>query len=184
MVSIHNCSFFEAGCDFINLINETSADADFDTDWIKLTHYNRALIIIKKLGATDVDTLGFQFLQGTTAAGGSAKALNVSRYWTKQGTMTSQGTWTQGVLTTPDDIVGIGSAAPSGGSLIVGTDVNTDACIVAIDIQATDLDADNGFDWIAVRVEGDEINEAALISIDAILTGGRFPQIVPLSAIA
>jgi hypothetical protein len=33
-------------------------------------------------------------------------------------------------------------------------------------------------------VEGDEINEAALISIDAILTGGRFPQIVPLSAIA
>lgn len=176
-------SFFERGMDFINLINETSADADFDTDWIKLTHYGRALIIIKKLGVTDVDTLGFQFLQATTAAGGSSKALNVSRYWTKVGVQTTTNLWTQGTLTTPDDIVGIGSAAPTGGTLIVGTDVNTDACIVAIDILATDLDVNGGFDWIAVRVEGDEINEAALISIDAILMDGRFGQIVPVTAI-
>lgn len=179
-----NSSFFERGMDFINLINETSADADFDTDWIKLTHYDRVLVIIKKLGATDVDTLGFQFLQAKTAAGGDSKALNVSRYWTKVGVQTTTPLWTQGVLATPDDIVGIGSAAPTGGTLIVGTDVNTTACIVAIDILATDLDIDGGFDWIAVRVEGDEINEAALISMDAILMGGRFPQVVPLSAIA
>lgn len=179
-----NASFFERGMDFINLLHETSADADVTSDYIKLTNYERVLVVVKKLGATDVDTLGFQFLQATTAAGGSAKALNVSRYWTKQGTMTSQGTWTQGVLATADDIVGIGSSAPSGGTLIVSTDVNTDACIFAIDIKASDFDVDNGFDWLAVAIEGDEINEAALISIDAILMGGRFPQLVPLSAIA
>jgi hypothetical protein len=179
-----NATFFERGMDFINLVHQSDADTDFDTDWVKLTNYSRALVIIKKLGSEDVDTLGFQFLQGTTAAGGSAKALNVSRYWTKQGTMTSQGTWTAGVLSTPDDIIGIGSAAPSGGTLVVATDVNTDACIVAVDIQASDLDVDGGFDWIAVRVEGDEVNNAALVSIDVILMGGRFPQAVPLSAIA
>lgn len=177
-------SFFERGMDFINLINETSADTDFDTDWIKLTHYGRLLVVIKKLGATDVDTLGFQFLQGKDASGTDAKGLNVSRYWTKVGVQTTTNLWTAGTLTTPDDIVGIGSAAPTGGSLIVGTDVNTDACIVAIDIQATDLDTNNGFDWVAVRVEGDEINEAALISIDAILMDGRFGGAVPLTAIA
>jgi hypothetical protein len=179
-----NRTFFERGMDFINLVNETSADTDFDTDWIKLTHYDRVAIVIKKLGATDVDTLGFQFLQSTNVAGSDAKALNVSRYATKVGVQTSTGTWTVGTLATPDDIVGIGSAAPSGGSLIVGTDVNTTACIVMVDIMAQDLDIDGGFDCIAVRVEGDEINEAALISIDAILMGGRFPQATPLSAIA
>jgi hypothetical protein len=183
-MSQHNRNFFEMGCDYINLAHETDADTDFDSDWVKLTHYGRALVIIKKLGSEDVDTLGFQFLQALTAAGGSAKALNVSRYWTKQGTMTSQGTWTRGVLATPDDIVGIGSAAPSGGSLITAVDVNTDACMVAIEILASDLDADNGFDWIAVRVEGDEVNNAAKVSIDVILYAGSYPQPVPLSAIA
>lgn len=183
-MSQFNRSFFEAGCDYINLVHQTDADTDFDTDWVKLTNYGRALVIIKKLGSEDVDTLGFQFLQGKTAAGGEAKALNVSRYYRKQGTMTSQGTWTPGVLSTPDDIVGIGSAAPSGGTLVVATDVNTDAAILAIDILASDLDVDNGFDWIAVRVEGDEVNNAALVSIDVILYEGAYPQAVPLSAIA
>lgn len=179
-----NASFFERGMDFINLVHQSDADTDFDTDWIKLTNYERVLIVVKKLGSEDVDTLGVQFLQGLTAAGGSSKALNVSRYWTKQGTMTTTGTWTQGVLTTPDDIVGIGSAAPAGGTLITAVDVNTDACIFCIDIKASELDVDGGFDWIAVRVEGDEVNNAALVSIDAILMGGRYPQLVPLSAIA
>lgn len=179
-----NASFFERGMDFINLIHETTADADFTTDYVKLTHYSRALVIIKKLGATDVDTLGFQFVQATAAAGTGVKALNVSRYWTKAGVQTATGLWTAGTLTTPDDIVGIGSAAPTGGTLIVGTDTDTTAIMVAIDIMATDLDVNGGFDWIAVVVEGDEINEAALISIDVILMDARFAQTVPLNAIA
>jgi hypothetical protein len=183
-MSQFNRSFFEMGCDYINLAHETDADTDFDSDWFKMTNYNRALVIIKKLGSEDVDTLGFQFLQGKTAAGGDAKALNVSRYYTKQGTMTSQGTWTKGTLSTPDDIVGIGSAAPSGGSLVVSVDVNTDPVILAVDILASDLDVDNGFDWVAVRVEGDEVNNACKVSIDVIPYAGEYPQAVPLSAIA
>lgn len=181
-----NMSFFERGMDFINLVHESDANTDFDTDWVKLTNYDRALVIVKKLGSEDVDTLAVQFLQGTTAAGGSAKALTVSRYWYKTGTMTSQTAWTQGVLTTPDDFIGFGSAASSvaGVSTQIVDDVNTNALIFAVDIQAQDLDVDGGFDWIAVRVEGDEVNNSALISIDVILMGGRFPQIVPLSAIS
>jgi len=177
-------SFFEGGMDYISLAHQTDADTDFTTDWIKLVNYSRAVILVKKLGTEDVDTLGFQFVQATSAAGAGAKALNVSRYWTKVGVQTATGLWTAGTLTTPDDIVGIGSAAPSGGTLIVGTDVNTDAVIVAVDIQATDLDVNNGFKWIAVTVEGDEVNNAALISIDAILMGARFAGAVPTNVIA
>lgn len=179
-----NASFFERGMDYINLVHESDADTDFDTDWFKMRDYERALIIIKKLGSEDVDTLGFQFVQGTDATGAGAKALSVSRYWRKQGTMTSQTVWTKGELTTADDIVGIGSAAPSGGTLVVATDVNTDPVILAVEVMATDLDADNGFDWLAVRVEGDEVNNACKVSVDVILMGGRFPQAVPLSAIS
>jgi len=185
-MSEFNRNFFERGMDFINLVHQADADTDFDTDWVKLTHYDRALVIVKKLGSEDVDTLAIQFLQGTTAAGADAKALPVSRYWTKTGTMTAQGLWTAGVLATPDDFVGFGSAASSvaGVSTQIIADVNTNALIFAVDILASELDVDNGFDWVAVRVEGDEVNNAALVSIDVILMGGRFPQNVPLSAIA
>lgn len=181
-----NKTFFERGNDFINLVHQSDADTDFVTDWVKLTHYERAMVILKKLGSEDVDTQGIQFVQGTDAAGTSSKALNVSRYWTKVGTMTSQGTWTQGTLTTPISVVGFGSAAttlPSASTQII-TDVNTSAFIACFDILASDLDADNGFDWLAVSVEGDEVNNACLLSIDVILMGCRFPQAVPLSAIA
>lgn len=180
---IENASFFERGMDFIQLAHETDADTDFDTDWIDMSKYGRVLLVIKKGGSEDVDTLGFQVVQATTNAG-TAKGCNVSRYWTKQGTMTSQTVWTQGVLSTPDDIVGIGSSAPSGGTLITAVDVNTDPCIVALDVLATDLDISNGYRWLAVRVEGDEVNNAALISIYALLMDGKYGQIVPKSAIS
>jgi hypothetical protein len=178
-----NASFFERGMDIIPLINQGDANTDITSDWIKMRDYNRLLVVIAKYGSEDVDTLGFQFLQATSN-GGTGKGINVSRYWTKQGTLTSQTVWTAGTLTTPDDIVGIGSAAPTGGTLIVGTDVNTSPCIVAVDIQASDFDADNGYDWFALQVEGDEVDNACLISAWAILMGGRFPQLVPLSAIS
>lgn len=179
-----NRDFFEAGNDYISLLHQADADTDVDSDWLKLTNYDRVLIVIEKLGSEDVDTLGFQFLQGKTAAGGDAKALTVSRYATKVGVQTAEGLWTRGTLATPDDIVGIGSAAPTGGTLIVGTDVNTGAVIVAIDIATSDLDVTNGFDWIAVRIEGDEVNNAALVSIKAIPMGCSYVGPVPPNSIA
>lgn len=180
---IPNASFFERGMDVIPLINQEDVNTDVTSDWIKMRDYGRVLVLIAKYGSEDVDTLGVQFLQATSN-GGSSKGLSVSRYWYKSGTLTSQTVWTQGTLSTPDDIIGIGSAAPTGGTLIVGTDVNTSACVVAVDIQATDFDADNGYDWLAIKVEGDEVDNSCLVSAWAILMDGRFKQIVPLSAIS
>jgi hypothetical protein len=180
-----NGSFFESGLDYINLAHETDANTDFVTDYIKMTNYQRVLILVKKLGAEDVDTLGFAFVQATSAAGAGVKALEVSRYWTKVGVQTATGLWVAGTLTTPDDVIGIGSAVttlPSVSTQVVA-DVDTAAAIVAVDIMATDLDINNGFKWLAVSVEGDEVNNAALISIDAILMGARFAGPVPTNAI-
>jgi hypothetical protein len=180
-----NDTFFGRGMDIIPLLNQADADTDVDGDWVKLTHYDRALLLIAKYGTEDVDTLGFQIVQATVATGSDAKAVSaLFPYWYKQGTLTSQTVWTSGRLTTADDILGVGSSAPSGGTLIVGTDTNTSAFLLAIDVQAQDLDVDGGFDWLTIRIEGDEVNNACLISAWAILMGGRFPQTTPLSAIS
>lgn len=180
-----NMNFFESGCDIIPLINQGDANTDVTGDWVRMTHYDRATILIAKYGTEDVDTLGFQIVQATDASAGGVKEVTaLFPYWYKQGTLTSATVWTAGRLTTADDILGVGSAAPTGGTLVVATDTNTDAFLLAIDVQASDLDIANGFDWLTVRVEGDEVDNSCLISAWAILHGGRFKQLVPISAIS
>ena len=182
---MYNAGFFESGNDIIPLLNQVDADTDVTGDWVKLTNYERCLLLIAKYGTEDVDTLGFQIYQATSAAGGSAKACSgLFRYWYKQGTLTSQTVWTAGQLTTADDILGIGSAAPTGGTLVVATDTNTDAALLAVEVLAQDLDLANGFDWLTVNIEGDEVNNACLVSAWAILSNGKFRQKTPLSAIS
>ena len=180
-----NCNFFEAGCDIIPLVNQGDADTDITGDWVAMRNYTRCLLLIAKYGTEDVDTLGFQVYQATTNTGTSAKGVSaLFPYWYKQGTLTSATVWTGSRLTTADDILGVGSAAPTGGTLVVTTDTNTDAFLLAIDVQATDMDSDGGFDFLTVNIEGDEVNNAVLISAWAILMGGRFPQNIPLSALS
>ncbi len=180
-----NASFFEMGCDIIPLVNQGDADTDITGDWVNMSKYERCLLVCAKYGTEDVDTLGFQVYQATSSSGGSAKGVSaLYNYWYKQGTLTSQTVWTQGRLTTADDILGVGSTAPTGGTLVVATDTNTDAFILAIDVEVQYMDIDNGFDWLTVQIEGDELNNACLVSCWAILTGSRYPQKVPLSAIS
>ena len=180
-----NRDFFERGQDIIPLINQGDADTDITGDWVKMRDYDRATILVAKYGTEDVDTIGVQVLQATDATGTGVKAVSaLFPYRTKQGTLTSQTVWTYGRLTTADDILGVGSAAPTGGTLITAVDVNTDAFLLAIEVQRDDMDVDGGFDWLTIKIEGDETNNALLMSAWLILMGGRFAQQVPLSAIS
>lgn len=181
----HNGGFFESGMDIIPLINQGDGNTDVTGDWVKMRDYTRATLLIAKYGTEDVDTLGFQVLQATDSSGTSAKGVSAKYvYYYKQGTLTSATVWTRGQLSTADDILGIGSAAPTGGTLVVSTDTNTDAALLAVEIEADFLDADNGFDWLTVKVEGDEVDNAVLVSAWLILHGGKYKQAVPLSAIS
>lgn len=176
--------FFDQGFDIIPLINQGDADSDITGDWVNMGLYGTCTLLIAKYGTEDVDTLGVQVYQATDNSGTSAKGVSAKyHYRYKQGTLTSQTVWTHGQLSTADDILGVGSAAPSGGTLVVATDTNTDAFLLAIDVSADMMDVDNGFDWLTVQVEGDESNNALLISAWAILGNARHTQRVPLSAI-
>jgi Na+/H+ antiporter NhaD/arsenite permease-like protein len=88
-----------------------------------------------------------------------------------------------GTHTTAADGLAFGASVPTGFTRTVA-DVNTAALLLAVDIMATDLDVDGGFDWFTVFIEGDNVNNACLISAWAILYSGRFHQNVPLSAIS
>lgn len=185
-MSHFNRSFFEAGHDIIPLVNQADADTDITGDWIKMTNYNRVGILLAKYGSEDVDDLGLQFLQATDASGTSSKALSLPANRAihyKTGTLTSQTVWTKTSLSADADGLAFGASVPTGFTRTVA-DVNTNALLLYTELKAEDLDSNNGFDWMTVFVEGDNVNNACLLSVWAILMGGAYSGAVPLSAIS
>lgn len=181
-----NSSFFERGMDIIPLFNQADGNgAAITGDWVKLRDYGRIGILLAKYGSEDVDDIGLQFLQGTTAAGGSSKALSLPAnrpIWYKTGTLTSQTVWVKTSLAADADGLAVGNTVPTGFTRTIA-DVTTNALLLYTELTATDLDADGSFDWATAYV-GNNSNNALLLSCWAILMDGRFPQIVPLSAIS
>lgn len=181
-----NRSFYERGQDIVWIVEQADANTDITGDWVKAVHYTRIGILLTKLGTEDVDDLGLQLLQATSAAGGSSKALSLpqnSLVMTKSGTFTSATTWTRTLTTAAIDGMAFGSSVPTGFTRVIA-DVNTDALQLYAEFEVTALDVDNGFDWVTCFIEGDNVNNACLVSVQAILMGGRFPQATPLSCIS
>lgn len=183
---IFNSGFFEAGNDIIPLFNQADANGAATTgDWIKVTHYDRVGFLLAKYGTEDVDDSSLQFLQATAAAGTGSKALSLPAnrpYWYKVGTLTSQLVWTKAAIVTAVDGLAFGSSVPTGSTRAIA-DVTTNALLLYTELHAADLDVNGGFDFVTAYL-GNNANNALLYSAWAILMGGRFPQSVPLSAIA
>ena len=180
-----NQTFLERGQDMVTLFNEQDANTDITGDWVKVRDYERVAVFLCKFGTEDVDDIGLQLLQGTDATGAGSKALTaIDRTWYKTGTLTSQTVWTAGTaITTTTDFVAFGSAVPTGATRVIA-DVNTDALILQVDFETTKLDADGGFDWFTVFIEGDNVNNAVLLTCFVVLMGCRYPQAIPLTSIA
>jgi hypothetical protein len=185
-MSTFNAGFFESGCDIIPLINQGDGNgAALTGDWVKVRDYARVGFLLAKYGSEDVDDGSLQFLQGTDATGAGSKALSLPAnrpFWYKTGTLTSQTVWTKSSITTAVDGLAFGSSVPSGSTRAIA-DVNTSALLLYTELLATDLDVDSGFDWVTAYL-GNNANNALLFSAWAVLQGGRYPQVVPLSSIS
>jgi hypothetical protein len=184
-MSFHNQGLFEAGCDLIMLAKEQDANTDITGDWIKMRDYARVGILLAKFGTEDVDDLGLQFQQATSN-GGTPKALSLPAnrpIYYKTGTLTSQTTWTQTSSTTATDGIAFGASVPTGFTRIVA-DVNTSALLLYTELLASDMDADNGYNWMTAFIEGDNVDNTCLITLWAVLMGGKFCGAVPLSSIS
>lgn len=181
-----NGSFFERGCDIIPVINQSDLNGTTVTgDWIKLRDYMRVGVLMAKYGSEDVDDTGLQLLQATDAAGTSSKALSLPAnglIMTKTGTLTSATVWTRTLASAAIDGMAFGSAVPTGFTRVIA-DVNTSPLLLYAEFETTALDADNNFDWFTAYF-GNNVNNACLVSVWAILLDGKYKGAVPLSAIS
>lgn len=175
-------SFFEKGNDLHPLVWQADANSDVTMDYVSLKNYDRCLLVFTKLGSEDVDDLGIEIKQATDTAGTGVKALAVSKCWYKTGTMTSQGTWTEVNVGsgTADDFISFGASVPTGATRVVA-DVNTNPLLLAIEVKAEDLDSNGGFTAISATVEGDNVDNACLVSCIAILQDSAYPRANPAS---
>ena len=170
MESINIVSAFPAGSD---------ANSDLTGDWVSLKHYDGCLVYLKKPAGSAGDDLSIRLQQATAVDGTGAKALNFNHIYHKIGAtaLTGVGTFTKVELTSETDDLDLVS--------VNGVDLATDAneAQIVVNVRASDLDVDGGFDCINLLIEGDDIGNALTISADYILYNCRYPQPVPPSAI-
>lgn len=171
-------NLFEAGFDFVpDLINQ-DVNTDLTGDWISLRHYERAYLLLIKPSGTAGDDLAIRLQQATDNAAAGAKALTFTKLWYKKGTMTAQGTWTAVELATASSDLDLDS--------VNGADLATDtsAAVILVEVRADSLDGANGFAFVNVLYEGDDISNALVINSHWLLMGNRFPQAIPISPLA
>lgn len=109
------------------------------SDIISLKNHGRCAIVFYKEAGSASEDPTLTLLQATSVAGSSSKALScITEIWTKQGTLTSTGTWTK--------------TTQAAANTYVNLTASENEAIWVIDIQADSLDVDNGFDCIQVTI--------------------------------
>jgi len=158
------------------------ANNDITGDWVKATNYERLNLLLVKPAGTAGDDLSIALQQATTAAGGSAKALTFTKLWYKKAASSNDFStvplWTAVELTSATSDLDLVS--------VNGVDLATDTVgtMILVEVLASSLDVTNGFDWVNVLYEGDDIGNALLINSHWIGQGPRFAGAIPLSAIS
>ncbi len=127
-------------------------------DWVSMKNYQNLLIIIKQ-GAWAAGTPAVTLDQATVVAGTDTKTLGFTTMWTKTGLTGT--TFTKTAVTS--DTFNLTATA------------NT---ITAIEVDASQLDADNDFDCFQVDIASPGSN-ADLICVSYLLYEPRYPQALP-----
>lgn len=107
-------------------------------DWVSLKNAQGVAIVFFKGAGTAGDDPTLTVQQATDVAGTSAKNLStITAVHKKQGTLTSVGTWTTSTQAAAATYAGDGTSAE-------------EQAVYVIEIEADELDVDNGFDCINV----------------------------------
>lgn len=116
-------------------------------DWVSMANYNRITFLFFKAVGTAGQDPTITLLQAKTNAGGSSKALNITRVDKQQGTLlTAVDAWTTSTSASP----------ATNDTFSTNTWTNSDLAeqqaIVLIDIQGEQLDSDGGFYFVNASV--------------------------------
>lgn len=132
-----------------------------DGDWVSLKNAQGCAVVVYKGAGTAGDDPSITIEQASDVAGTGAKVLNaISEFYKKIGTLTSVGTWTK-VTQTADELVTVDTVSAEAEGIWV------------FNIENDQLDVDNGFDCLRVRI-ADTGTNAQLGCAFYILHGLRF----------
>jgi len=134
----HNRAFCEIAQICSGFVPVNLATAANNGDWVNMQYYHKLVVVFFKGAGTAGDDPTLTLLQAMSNSGGSSKALNFTKIWVKQGTLTSV---TQYTLTTQ-------SAA---NTYTDATSAEVEA-IWVVEIDAADLDTANGFKFVQASV--------------------------------
>jgi hypothetical protein len=153
--------------------NVVDMDTDQSGDYISLKGYGKVGILFVKEAGTAGDDPTLTLQQATDVSGGGVKVLNaIDRYWIKQAatSLVSTGAFTLTTQTADEQIAFNATSA--------------EECLICyFEVDAEDLDVDNGFDCIRVNVALAASGGAQWGSCLYFLLDPRYPQATSLTAI-
>jgi hypothetical protein len=169
-------SILTEGVNIVPAWGEAVEDLNDDQtgDYVSLKGYGKLGFLFVKEAGTGGDDPTLTFYQASDVSGTGAKVLTaVKRYWLKQAatSLAATGTFTDTTQTLA--------------STIVGSAVSAEQCMLLwVEINAEDLDVDNGFDCVRVDVALAASGGAQWGAGLYFLMDPRYPQATALSAIA
>ncbi len=133
-------------------------------DFVSLKNYERCCIIIQSLNSTTVTGSAITLGQATSVANGSGKALGFSFQYANLDVAATD-TFVETAVTS---------------NTFTTTAVNSKTSLYAIEVKATDLDINNGFDCLTVNLA---TSANTTHSVTYILYPAKFAKATPPTAI-
>jgi hypothetical protein len=164
------------GINIVPAWGEAVEDMDDDQtgDYISLKGYGKVGFLFVKEAGTAGDDPTLSLLQASDVSGTGAKVLNaISEYWIKQAatSLASTATFTRTTQTADDQIAGNATSAEQ-------------VVMIYFEVDAEQLDVDNGFDCIRVDVALAASGGAQWGTGLYFLLDPRYPQATSLTAIS
>ncbi len=154
-------------------------DSAASVDWISLKNYEGCLVVLVMAAGTAGSDPSIILLQATAVAGTSSKALNcIRKIYYKVGTQTGISTFSSLAITTATG--DIDTVSVNGSVDLAGDSAEL---LLVVDVRASDLDVDNGFDCLGGTWDDADIAATKYGTILYIPYGARYPGPVPLTAI-
>lgn len=136
--------------DIVPMLDPINIGSARSSDVVTLKNHGCGLLVFYKAAGSASEDPTLTVVQATSVAPSNAKALNFTTLYTKQGTLSSVGTWTK--------------VTQAAANTYTNTTASENGAVWVVPITADMLDADNGFDCIQATIaDAGSVNQLACV---------------------
>jgi hypothetical protein len=136
--------------DFVPMIDPINIGSARSSDVVSIKNHGCGLLVFYKAAGSASEDPTLTLLQATNITPSNAKALTFTTLYTKQGTLTSVGTWTK--------------VTQAAANTYTNATASENGAVWAVPISAEMLDVDGGFDCIQVTIaDAGSVNQIACV---------------------